>query len=146
MGVIHRRTQDGPFMEWEGVNTHTYSGDSVASGATKQILINHEDGAPNFALRYFTIPAGGSSNLDHHEHDHGVMIMHGEGRVLLGEEYHDIEAGDVVYVSGWEKHQFESTTDQPLTFLCIIPPRGVPNAAQPAVETSNGASFNFDEC
>lgn len=122
MGTIHRITQAGPYKEWEAIDKRTYEGDTVAAGATKQVLINKAIGAPNFALRYFTIPPHGKSNLDEHAHDHGVIIMHGEGRVLLGDEYHEIKEGDIVYVEGWETHQFESTTDDPLTFMCIIPP------------------------
>lgn len=123
MGVIYRKTQDGPYMEWEGIDKTTYEGDTVAAGATKQVLVNKETGAPFFGMRYFTIPPHGKSNLDHHVHDHGVMILHGEGRVLLDEEHHDIKAGDIVYIPGWEVHQFESTTDEPLTFLCVVPSR-----------------------
>jgi len=91
-------------------------------GPTKQVLIGPDDGAENFVLRYFTIPPGKKSSLDHHAHDHGVMIMNGRARVMLGERFEEIEAGDIVYISSWERHQFENLTDEPLTFLCIIPP------------------------
>lgn len=142
MGVIHHRTQDGPYMEWEGVEKVTYEGNTVAGGATKQVLINKSIGAPNFGLRYFTIPPHSKSNLDHHVHDHGVIIMHGEGRVLLDEEQYDIKEGDIVYIPGWEIHQFESTTDEPLTFMCIVPPRPVqpeptPENEEPTTGTSS---------
>ena len=125
MGTILRLTKDGPYREWENVEKTTYEGETVYAGATKQVLINKATGAPNFGVRYFTIPPHGKSNLDHHVHDHGVVIMDGEGRLLLGEEYHDIKAGDVIYIEGWEVHQFESTTDEPLTFMCVVPPRPV---------------------
>lgn len=119
MGVVHRRTQTGTDWRWDGVNVEGYAGNA----ATKQVLIGPEDGAPNFALRYFTIPPRSFSNLDYHEHDHGVVITHGRARVMLGEEFEEVGEGDVVYIPGWERHQFENLTDEPLTFLCVIPPK-----------------------
>lgn len=124
MGVIHRRTADTPTWRWEGVEVEGYGENgSNQNAATRQVLIGSHDGATNFALRYFTIPPRGFSNLDHHEHDHGVMIMQGRARVLLGERYEEVGPGDIVYIPGWERHQFENLTDEPLTFLCIIPPK-----------------------
>jgi mannose-6-phosphate isomerase-like protein (cupin superfamily) len=124
MGVVRKRSEQSGTYRWEGVATEAY-----ADGATKQVLIGPDDGAPNFALRYFTLPPHGKSNLDHHEHDHGVMIVAGHGRVMLGERYEEIGPGDIVYIPGWERHQFEALGDGPLTFLCIIPPK----TAQPDV-------------
>jgi quercetin dioxygenase-like cupin family protein len=119
MGVIHRRTNDGPVWDWEGVTTHQYT----SNNATKQVLIGHADGAHNFEVRYFTIPPRGFSSLDQHEHDHGVIILHGTARVMLGERFEEVGPGDVVYIPGMERHQFENLTDGPFTFLCIIPPK-----------------------
>ncbi|PJF35668.1 MAG: hypothetical protein CUN49_09425 [Candidatus Thermofonsia Clade 1 bacterium] len=127
MGVIHKRKGESPFWQWEGVSIERYGAEGAS--ATKQVLIGEADGAPNFALRYFTIPVGQSSNLDEHAHDHGVLIMHGKARVLLGERYEEVSAGDVVYVPGWERHQFQNVGDEPLTFLCIVPAK----TAQPDV-------------
>jgi quercetin dioxygenase-like cupin family protein len=31
----------------------------------------------------------------------------------------------VVYIPGWERHQFENLTDEVFTFLCIIPPKPI---------------------
>lgn len=139
MGVVHKRKNgEQAIWNWDGVDVHHYEtgnpGDDVP---TKQVLIGAEDGAPNFVLRYFTIPPRGKSSLDHHEHDHGVVITHGRARVMLGDEYEEVSEGDVVYIPGWERHQFENLTDEPFTFLCIIPPKSaqpdmcaVPNTAE----------------
>ena len=119
MGVVHRRTEDGQSWRWEGVAVEGYT----TSQATKQVLVGPQDGAANFVLRYFTIPARSFSHLDQHEHDHGVVIMSGHARVMLGDRFEEIRAGDVVYIPGLERHQFENLEDEPLTFLCIIPPK-----------------------
>lgn len=120
MGVVHKRIMQNGEWRWEGVAVEDYGN---RAGPTKQVLIGEQDGAKNFALRYFTIPPGQSSNLDYHEHDHGVMIVAGQARVLLGERYEEVGPGDIVYIPGWERHQFETLGDEPLTFLCIIPPK-----------------------
>jgi quercetin dioxygenase-like cupin family protein len=119
MGVIHRKVDQGAGWQWDSVKVENY----VSNNATKQVLIGKQDGAHNFEVRYFTIPPRGFSSLDQHQHDHGVMIMQGKARVMLGEHFEEVNVGDVVYIPGMEKHQFENLTDEPFTFLCIIPPK-----------------------
>jgi quercetin dioxygenase-like cupin family protein len=125
MGIVHHRKGDSEGnWAWDGVETEHYDApNDPNAGATKQVLIGPADGAPNFALRYFTLPPHGRSNLDHHAHDHGVMVVAGQARVLLGDRYEEIGPGDIIYIPGWEKHQFENLTDTPFTFLCIVPPK-----------------------
>jgi quercetin dioxygenase-like cupin family protein len=90
-------------------------------GATRRILIGREEGAADFIVRYFTIPAGGHSSLEQHRHQHGVVIVHGHGRVLLGDRWTEIGEGDAVYVEPDELHQFQADDEQPLGFICVIP-------------------------
>lgn len=118
MGVVHKRVQEGADWRWQDVNVEGYN----TNNATKQVLIGEKDGAVNFAMRCFTVPAREFSSLDKHERDHGVMVMQGRARVQLGERFEEVEVGDVVYIPGWEVHQFENLTDEPFVFLCIVPP------------------------
>ena len=117
MGVIHRYQGD---FDWEGVNLGFYASEGI-KGASVRWLIGPAEKAPNFALRYFEVEPGGYTALDQHPHDHGVMIMRGQARVLLGEEEFEVAHGDVVYVPPNEVHQFRSIGEEPLGFLCIIP-------------------------
>ncbi len=87
------------------------------------MVIGPGDGARNFAVRYFELSPGSASALEAHPHDHGVVVMCGEGRVRLGEAEHAIGSGDVVYVEPNERHQFVNTGRAPLGFLCVVPPR-----------------------
>jgi quercetin dioxygenase-like cupin family protein len=126
MGVIHR--YKGQF-EWEGVSLSHYPPEKEMKGVSVRWLIGPAEKAPNFALRYFEIEPGGWTSLDQHAHDHGVVILRGRGQVLLGEEEADwsnpveVAFGDVVYISPHEVHQFKNTGDEPMGFLCVIPPR-----------------------
>jgi quercetin dioxygenase-like cupin family protein len=121
MGTIHRRQEEGSAWTWDGVGVQMYN----TNNATKQVLIGREDGANNFEVRFFTVPAHGFSSLDEHAHDHGVLIMQGRARVMLGDQYEEVGPGDVVYIPSWERHQFENLTDDVFSFLCIIPPKPV---------------------
>ena len=119
MGVIHRYKGD---FDWEGVSLSRYPSEEM-KGVSVRWLIGPAEKAPNFALRYFEIEPGGWSSLDQHAHDHGVVILRGRGRVLMGEEEFEVTFGDVVYIPPWEVHQFKNIGDEPLGFLCIIPPK-----------------------
>ncbi len=117
MSVIHR--YKGQF-DWEGVSLSTYPPGKEVKGVSVRWLIGPAEKAPNFALRYFEVEPGGWTSLDQHAHDHGVVVLRGRGRVLLGDEEFEIAYGDVVYVRPYEVHQFKSVGDEPLGFLCII--------------------------
>lgn len=122
MGVIHKfRGQSGNF-KWEGVDIKKYP-NQRCKNVTKQVIIGPEDGAKKYAIRYFEVAPGGYTSLDNHKHDHGIFILRGKGRVLLGKEKYKIGFGDAIYISSNETHQFENTGDQPLAFLCVIPPK-----------------------
>ena len=122
MGAIHRRRDLAGRLRWEGIEVERYRDPSVA-GVTKQVLIGPRDGAARYAVRYFEIEPGAKSSLDLHDHDHGVVVLRGQGRVLLGEGTHEIAFGDVVYIGPNETHRFENTGEEPLGFLCVVPAR-----------------------
>ncbi len=119
MGVVHRRSGSG----WEGVEPRAYTDPRVA-GVIKHELIGAGEGAHSYAVRYFHVPAGASTARERHAHDHGVMILTGRARVTVGDEVHELGEGDVVYVPGDELHCFEALGQEPLGFLCVVPPRG----------------------
>ena len=119
MGAIHRRTGE---REWEGVDAVAYDDPAVA-GVEKRELIGPADGAPHYRVRHFHVPAGARTARESHPHDHGVMIVGGRARVTLGDEQHELGAGDVVYVAGDELHCFEALGDEPLQFVCVSPPQ-----------------------
>jgi len=120
MGIIHRYKGD---FDWEGVSLEHYPSEGETKGVSVRWLIGSAEGAPHFAVRYFEIEPGGWTSLDQHAPDHGVVILRGRGRVLLGEEEFDIGFGDVVYVPPHERHQFRNVGNEPLGFLCVIPAR-----------------------
>ncbi len=92
-----------------------------ASDVSMAVMVGRTDGAPNFALRHFTVAPGGHSPRHSHDYEHEVFIVDGEGTLFLDGATHPIGAGDVVYVPANEEHQFKSTPTSPLRFLCLVP-------------------------
>ena len=122
MAVIRRFDGRDGAHRWHGVVVEPYAAGDARAG-TRQVLIGPEEGAANFALRYFELAPGTTSSLDVHAHDHGVYVLHGRGRVRLSDDEHAIGPGDVVYVAPHDRHAFEADGDVALGFLCVVPAR-----------------------
>jgi quercetin dioxygenase-like cupin family protein len=123
MGLIHRFTGKwGERFGWSGARVRQY-GLGASEGVTETWLIGKAEEAQNFALRYYEIDPGGHSRQETHAHDHGIVFVSGQGRVLLGEASHDVAQGDVVYIRPYTLHQIINTGPAMLGFLCIIPAR-----------------------
>jgi quercetin dioxygenase-like cupin family protein len=123
MGVVHRQTaiSGGGTWDYATVAFKEYDEGNASRGATRRILIGRAEGEEDFIIRYFTIPPGGHSSLEHHRHQHGVVVVQGSGRVLLGDTWTEIGVGDAVYIAPDELHQLQANEDQPLGFICVIP-------------------------
>jgi len=120
MGVIHKFTGSEEKFDWGKIPVQSYDSPE-ARKVIKRVLIGEKEGAPYFIMRYFEVEPGGWTMLDQHSHDHGVIILKGEGKVLLGDEEYKVKFGDVVYVAPNERHQFKNTGDNPFGFICVIP-------------------------
>ena len=92
-----------------------------ASGCTVRHLVSESDGAPNFAMRRFEIAPGGYTPRHSHPYEHEVYVLEGDGVVYEGDEQHAITAGDVIFVTPGDVHQFRNTGQVPMKFLCMVP-------------------------
>ena len=110
----------GELFSWSGSRTRRYDGENAA-GVRETWLIGKAEKAQNFAIRYYELDLNGRSRLEEHAHDHGILFLRGQGRVLLGEEWHDVAQGDVVYIQPDQRHQIVNIGRNPLGFLCVIP-------------------------
>ena len=119
MGAVHRKLGDD---RWEGVEPVAYP-DPALAGVEKHELIGPPEGADRYRVRYFAVPPGGRTARESHPHDHGVVLVRGRARVTLGDDVHELAAGDTVYVAGDELHCFEALGDEPLGFICVSPPK-----------------------
>lgn len=138
MGTIHRGNGGIGAPDWSEIPVRVYEGNQ-AKGATKRVLIGERDGASNFAIRYFEVPAGQSSAHESHPHDHGVVITRGRANVLLNGDLHEVGVGDVVYIGPDEVHRFDALGPEPLGFICVVPAWGEKGGRSPLLAGAAGA-------
>ncbi len=107
-------------FRWADVELHAYKkeGSAPFKDITRQTLFGDENLSGE--LRYFEIAPGGYSSLERHEHVHAVVILHGTGRCLVGEEVRDIAPFDLVSIPPMTWHQFQAAPDKALGFLCMV--------------------------
>jgi mannose-6-phosphate isomerase-like protein (cupin superfamily) len=105
---------------WDRVEVHPYKEDERAlfKDVTRQTLFHRPDIAGE--LRYFEVGPNGFSTLEKHQHVHGVLILRGRGRALIGAEVVELETNDLVTVPPMSWHQFRALSDGPLGFLCMV--------------------------
>jgi len=89
-----------------------------------QWLYSKDEGAPNFAMRRFTLKPGGKIPLHDHPWEHEIYILSGNARVFTDSEEITVVGGDVLYVPDDEPHGYENNGDDDLIFLCLIPNKG----------------------
>jgi quercetin dioxygenase-like cupin family protein len=110
--MLIRRADEMPGtpMQMEGVK-----------GVTMRILVGRNDGAPNFAMRHFTVEPGGCTPHHSHNYEHEVYVVEGKARVEHDGEFSEIAQGDVLFVEPNKVHQFVNTGNVPFKFLCMVP-------------------------
>ena len=98
------------------------AGREVPAGrATRtQVLLGPDDGAPNFALRRFTMGEGGGMPRHTNTVEHEQYVLRGKARVGIGDEVHEVSADDVLYIPAGEPHFYE-VVEAPFEFLCLVP-------------------------
>lgn len=102
-------------------NVEEEQAEQGAHKVTVRWLITKDDGAENFAMRYFTVATKGFTPYHHHDWEHEVFILEGQGVVRIGDQSNELEKGIVIFIPPNVKHQFTNTSAQPLRFLCMIP-------------------------
>jgi quercetin dioxygenase-like cupin family protein len=110
--MIKRSIQkmDGTPIEGEGIK-----------GVTMKLLVGRDDDAPTFAMRHFSIEAGGYTPKHQHPWEHEVLIISGQGEIECDGQVQAIQSGDGLFIPSNDFHQFRNTSDAPLEFLCIVP-------------------------
>ncbi|MFI5386671.1 MAG: cupin domain-containing protein [Fimbriimonadales bacterium] len=111
------RIQQSGAFEWPGVDIKEYKpGHSRA--VTRRTLL--EPNGTQFEVRYFEVAPEGHTSFEKHEHEHCVVVLRGNGRVRLGDEWSDISLHDTVYVGPMVPHQFENAGVEPFGILCVV--------------------------
>jgi mannose-6-phosphate isomerase-like protein (cupin superfamily) len=69
------------------------------------------------------LPAGATVGRHHHlETEEIYYILQGAGRMTVGEETREVEAGDAVFIPRGHTHTLENTGAEPMTILLVCGP------------------------
>jgi quercetin dioxygenase-like cupin family protein len=120
MSQIHKFIGDSAHFDWKTVDGISLSEEGLQS-VTRFILIGEKEKAPNSIMRYFRVEPKGHSKLERHPQEHQVIVLHGKGKVQIADVVTEIGPFDVVFVEGNELHQFSSSENEALGFICVIP-------------------------
>ncbi len=91
----------------------------VAEGTSMQVLIG-ADAAPDFAMRRFTIKAGGSMPNHTNTVDHEQYVLAGSAEVGIGGDTFQVKKDDVLFVPAGVPHWYRAAADEDYVFLCLI--------------------------
>jgi quercetin dioxygenase-like cupin family protein len=107
---------------WEGVPLQEYKQAAEHHcGVVRSVLVGGGGESTACHLRYFEVAPGGFTTLERHRHEHAVVVMRGEGEVILGGRAHRVGFGDLVYVAPGEAHQLRNpSATEPFGFLCVV--------------------------
>ena len=107
-------------FSWKNVEKQVFTSKEV-KGVIKNVLVGPKDGEPNFIIRFFQVPVGGST-FDHaHPHEHGIVILYGKAQVAIKDKPYELNPYDSVFISANDHHQIKNIGDTSLGFICVIP-------------------------
>lgn len=90
-------------------------------GLAKATLVGEAEGAPNFAMRRFTLDPGTTVPRHSNDVEHVQYVLTGEFVVgIAGTEY-TVSAGDSLLVPAGEIHWYRNEREALGAFLCVVP-------------------------
>jgi quercetin dioxygenase-like cupin family protein len=94
---------------------------TAGTGTKRQVLIGPDEG-PNFAMRRFIMEPGGGMPMHTNTVEHEQYVLRGGARIQIGDDVHQVKAGDVVYIPAGVPHTYEADQgDEAFEFLCVVP-------------------------
>jgi quercetin dioxygenase-like cupin family protein len=93
----------------------------AAEGLTKAVLIGADHGAPNLAIREFTLAPGAEVPRHTNEIEHEQYVLAGEYVVGIGDDEHVVSAGDALHIPAGAVHWYRNESDSEGRFLCAVP-------------------------
>ncbi len=94
---------------------------AAADGLRKGVLLDDSDGAPNFAIRRFTLAPDADVPKHTNAVEHEQYVLDGRYTVGIGDTEHDVSAGDALLIPAGTVHWYRNDTDEEGAFLCVVP-------------------------
>jgi quercetin dioxygenase-like cupin family protein len=99
----------------------TYETVDAAEGLRKGILVNESHGAPNVAIRRFTLAPGGEVPEHTNDIEHEQYVLSGEYVVGIEDEEYTVSAGDAIHIPAGAVHWYRNDGDEEGAFVCAVP-------------------------
>lgn len=94
---------------------------AAADGLSKGVLVDESDGAPNVALRRFTLDPGGEVPRHTNEIEHEQYVLQGEYVVGIEDTEYTVTAGETVHIPTGAVHWYRNDGDETGAFICAVP-------------------------
>jgi quercetin dioxygenase-like cupin family protein len=98
-----------------------YESVDAADGLARGVLIDEGDGAPNFAIRRFTLAPGSAVPKHTNEVEHEQYVLAGEYVVGIDDEEYTVSPGDSLFIPAGTVHWYRNESDQEGAFICAVP-------------------------
>lgn len=73
----------------------------------------------DMAVNLFTYPPGATlPSVQTHIMEHGLLMLRGQGLYRLEEDYHPVQAGDVIWMASYCPQWFVAMGKEPTSFIC----------------------------
>ncbi len=93
-------------------------------GAYRIFIDEKTTGARAFSLLVNQMQPGATGREHTHAVEHGMYILHGRGRLILGGCEHAVEPGTALFVPPGMPHSLACDGDEPLEYVVIYAPGG----------------------
>lgn len=87
-----------------------------------RVMIGQADGAKNFCMRLFEMGKDGQTPKHTHDWEHEIFVHQGKGEVFIEGQWFPLSPGTAVFVPPNVEHQFRNKEEEPLMFVCLVPP------------------------
>lgn len=101
-----------------------------SKGVIKRVVAGPNMGTPSFVMRIFTIEKDGYTPHHAHPYEHGIVVLKGNGKVLLDDREYEIGSGSVITIPPNVPHQIVNGSDSELAIVCVVPAGADPDAVQ----------------
>lgn len=101
---------------------------SSPPGVEKRIIFGPGRFWEDYVVRHFTVSQGGTTPFHSHDWPHYIIILEGTAEATIMGETRPLRSGSWAYVPPDSDHGFRNTGEGTLSFICIVPRRGDPEA------------------
>ncbi|MFB6152074.1 MAG: cupin domain-containing protein [Haloarculaceae archaeon] len=93
----------------------------AADGLSKAVLVGEEHGAPNLAVRRFTLEPGAEVPRHTNEVEHEQYVLEGEYVVGVDGEEYEVGPGDALHIPAGAVHWYRNDGETAGSFICAVP-------------------------